>query len=226
MPHQARPVQTGPVQTGSLEAEAAGFAAEATSGPSCRSFTPLILASASPRRLQLLAQLGLAPDNVVAPDIDENPQPDEIPRLYVERMARQKAHAASSPGAFVLAADTVVAVGRRILPKAETEAQARQCLALLSGRRHHVLTALVLVAPEGERAERLCDSVVAFNRITDAQIEAYLVSGEWKGKAGGYAIQGRAAGFVRFLSGSYSGVVGLPLFETAQLLRGRGYLRP
>ena len=162
----------------------------------------------------------------MATEIDETPRRDEVPRLYAERMAREKAAAAACPGAFVLAADTVVAVGRRILPKAETAAQARQCLSLLSGRRHHVLTAVLLVTPDGARSERLCDSVVAFNRLTAEQIEAYLASGEWEGKAGGYAIQGRAAGFVRFLSGSYSGVVGLPLFETAQLLRGRGYLRP
>lgn len=187
---------------------------------------PLVLASASPRRLQLLAQIGVTPDRVVATDIDEAPLRDEVPRLYAERMAREKAQAAASPGSFVLAADTVVAVGRRILPKASSESQARACLALLSGRRHHVLTAVVLVTPEGARSERVCDSTVIFNRLSDAQVAAYLAGGEWEGKAGGYAIQGSAAGFVRFLSGSHSGVVGLPLFETAQLLRGRGYLAP
>ena len=186
----------------------------------------LVLASASPRRLALLSQIGVTPDRVVATDIDETPRREEVPRVYAERMAREKAQAAASAGSFVLAADTVVAVGRRILPKAETEAQARACLTLLSGRRHHVLTAVVLVAPEGARSERLCDSSVIFNRLTEAQITAYLAGGEWEGKAGGYAIQGTAAGFVRFLSGSHSGVVGLPLFETAQLLRGRGYLTP
>jgi septum formation protein len=123
----------------------------------------------------------------------------------------------------VLAADTVVCCGRRILPKAETQEQARACLQLLSGRRHHVLTAVVLVAPDGRRAERLCDSVVGFARLTPRQQEAYLSCGEWRGKAGGYAIQGLAAAHIRFLSGSHSNVVGLPLFETAQLLRGFGY---
>ncbi len=126
----------------------------------------------------------------------------------------------------MLAADTVVAVGRRILPKAETAAQAAFCLDLLSGRRHHVLTAIVLLTPEGALSERLSESTVIFARLTDAQKQAYLDGDEWRGKAGGYAIQGQAAGFIRALSGSYSGVVGLPLFETAQLLRGRGYLAP
>jgi septum formation protein len=144
----------------------------------------------------------------------------------VQRLARVKTDAAASPGAFILAADTVVACGRRILPKAETEAQARACLALLSGRRHRVLTAVVLVAPDGRRTERLAESVVGFARLTEPQIRAYLDSGEWRGKAGGYAIQGRAAAYVRFLSGSYSNVVGLPLFETASLLRGLGYPVP
>ena len=126
----------------------------------------------------------------------------------------------------MLAADTAVACGRRILPKAETPDQARACLALLSGRRHHVLTAVVLVAPDGRRTERVCDSVVGFARLTPAQIDAYIASGEWQGKAGGYAVQGRAAAHIRFLSGSYSAVVGLPLFETAQLLRGAGFPLP
>lgn len=130
------------------------------------------------------------------------------------------------PGAFVLAADTVVAVGRRILPKAETESQARACLALLSGRRHTVLTAVVLVAPDGRRAERLVETAVAFARLTPPQLEALLAAGDWRGKAGGYAIQGAAAAHIRFLSGSHSSVVGLPLFETAQLLRGLGFPLP
>ncbi len=186
----------------------------------------LILASASPRRLALLAQIDVAPDQVVHPDIDETPQRTEVPRAYAQRMARAKAAAASAPGALVLAADTVVAAGRRILPKTATEAEARACLALLSGRRHRVLTGIVLGGPDGRRGERLVTSQVGFARLTPAQIDAYLATGEWRGKAGGYAIQGRAAAFVRFLSGSYSGVVGLPLFETAQLLRGMGWLRP
>ncbi len=130
------------------------------------------------------------------------------------------------PGSFTLAADTVVALGRRILPKAGDAARSRACLRMLSGRRHHVLTAVVLLAPDGRRTERVVDSVVGFARLTQAQIDAYAACGEGVGKAGGYAIQGSAAGFVRFLSGSYSGVVGLPLFETAQLLRGQGWLRP
>ena len=163
---------------------------------------------------------------MVPPDIDETPLRDELPRQAVQRLARAKADAAATPGAFVLAADTVVACGRRILPKAETEEQARACLALLSGRRHKVLTAVVLVAPDGRRAERLAESVVGFARLTEPQLRAYLASGEFRGKAGGYAIQGRAAAFVRFLSGSYSNVVGLPLFETASLLRGLGYPVP
>ena len=187
---------------------------------------PLILASASPRRLALLAQIGVTPDEVVAPDIEEIPRRDELPRDYVRRMAREKAHAAARPGAYLLAADTVVAVGRRILPKAADDAEVRACLALLSGRRHHVLTAVVVVAPDGRRAERLCDTGVAFARLSREQVEAYVASDEGIGKAGGYALQGRAAGFARQLVGSYSGVIGLPLFETSQLLRGLGYPVP
>ena len=152
--------------------------------------------------------------------------PAELPRPHVQRIARAKAAAAVAPGCFILAADTVVAVGRRILPKAETPDQARQCLDLLSGRRHHVLTAVVLLTPEGARSERLSETSVTFARLTGAQKTAYLEGGEWQGKAGGYAIQGYASAFVRALSGSYSGVVGLPLFETAQLLRGRGAMLP
>jgi septum formation protein len=144
----------------------------------------------------------------------------------VQRLARAKAEAAAGQGMFVLAADTVVAVGRRILPKAETPGQARSCLDLLSGRRHHVLTAVVLAGPDGAMSERLSETSVIFVRLTDAQKQAYIEGGEWQGKAGGYAVQGFAAAFVRALSGSYSGVVGLPLFETAQLLRGRGLMTP
>ncbi|HUB13937.1 MAG TPA: nucleoside triphosphate pyrophosphatase [Acetobacteraceae bacterium] len=187
---------------------------------------PLVLASASPRRLELLAQIGIVPDRVLAPDIDETPTQDELPRAYAQRLARAKAAAVEAPGCLLLAADTVVAAGRRILPKAETDAEARRCLELLSGRRHRVITAVVLVAPGHRLTERLVTSIVAFARLTTPLVDAYLASGEWRGKAGGYAIQGRAAAFVRFLSGSYSNVVGLPLFETAQLLRGVGWLRP
>lgn len=187
---------------------------------------PLVLASASPRRLDLLAQIGIVPDRVVSPEIDETPVRAELPRAYALRLARAKAGAVAAPGCLVLAADTVVAAGRRILPKAETEAEARRCLALLSGRRHSVLTAVALAMPDGRRPERVVTSVVAFARLTAPQLDAYLAGGEWRGKAGGYAIQGHAAAFVRFLSGSYSNVVGLPLFETAQLLRGAGWLQP
>jgi septum formation protein len=187
---------------------------------------PLVLASASPRRLALLGQIGITPDRVIAPDIDETPLPHELPRAYAQRLARAKAAAVDAPGCLVLAADTAVAAGRRILPKAETAAEARACLTLLSGRRHNVLTAVALRRPDGQQTERLVTSVVAFARLTAPQLEAYLASGEWQGKAGGYAVQGRAAAFVRFLSGSHSNVVGLPLFETAQLLRGCGWLVP
>jgi septum formation protein len=170
--------------------------------------------------------MGIAPAFVIAPDIDETPARDEGPRRYAQRMARSKADAVSVPGRFVLAADTVVAAGRRILPKAATEPEARFCIDLLSGRRHHVLTAVVLTAPDGRRVERLSDSVVAFSRLTESQKRAWLALGEWDGKAGGYAINGSAAAFVRFLAGSFSGVVGLPLFETAQMLRGFGWPIP
>ncbi len=186
---------------------------------------PLILASASPRRLDLLAQIGIAPARVVAPRIDEAPLPGELPAHCAGRLAEAKARAVAetNPGAIVLGADTVVACGRRILPKAETEAQARACLTLLSGRRHRVHGGVCAIAPGGRAMRRAAISIVAFKRLTSDEIAAYLASDEWRGKAGGYAIQGRAAAFVRFLSGSYSNVVGLPLFETAALLRGLGH---
>jgi len=187
---------------------------------------PLVLASASPRRLSLLAQIGVIPDRVIASDIDETPLRNEQPRPYARRMALTKARALDRADAAVLGADTVVAVGRRILPKAETEADARHCLTLLSGRRHRVMTAVVLITPGGRITERLVESIVTFARLTGRDIDAYIGSGEWSGKAGGYAIQGRAAGFIRFLSGSHSNVVGLPLFETASLLRGQGWSLP
>lgn len=186
-----------------------------------------MLASSSPRRRELLAQIGLAPDLILSPDIDETPHRDELPRLYAERLARAKAHAALTPdhvpGTLILAADTVVALGRRILPKAADEATARRCLALVSGRRHRVITAVVLLHRHG-MSERTVESVVAFSRMTTQQTDALIAAGDWQGKAGGYAVQGHAAAFIRFLSGSYSNVVGLPLFETAQLLRGHGVL--
>jgi septum formation protein len=187
---------------------------------------PLILASSSPRRLMLLKQIGIVPDQVVSPDIDEVPLRDELPRPYAARMARTKAAAVSSFDHLVLAADTVVSAGRRILPKAETASQVRQCLLLLSGRRHRVMTAIVLSAPDGRLTERLVESTVTFNRLTGEQIERYLATREGEGKAGGYAINGQAAGLIRFLSGSYSAVVGLPLFETSQLLRSHGWQVP
>ena len=174
----------------------------------------------------LLQQIGIVPDQVVSPDIDETPRRDELPRPYAERMAAAKAAAVVSADCLVLAADTVVAAGRRILPKAEDAARCAHCLTLLSGRRHAVLTAVVLVAPDGRRTERVVESVVTFNRLTEAQIQRYVSTREGEGKAGGYAINGQAASFVRFMSGSYSGVVGLPLFETAQLLRGHGWQVP
>ena len=189
----------------------------------------LVLASGSPRRLELLRQVGLEPDLVEPAEIDERPLKRELPRKLALRLAEAKAAAVASrhPDAFVLGADTVVACGRRILPKAEDEAEARACLALLSGRRHRVLTAVAVKAPgPGPLRSRLTTTQVAFKRLEPREIEAYLASGEWRGKAGGYAIQGRAALFVSWLSGSYSAVVGLPLFETARLLDGLGYRPP
>jgi septum formation protein len=187
----------------------------------------LVLASASPRRLDLLHQIGIAPDVVEPADIDETPLKGELPGPHVVRLAEMKARtvAPRHPGAFVLAADTVVACGRRILPKAEDAAIARTCLQLLSGRRHRVFGGVALISPDGKLALRRVESRVAFKRLSDAEIAAYLAGGEWCGKAGGYAIQGCAAAFVSWLSGSYSNVVGLPLFETAQLLAGCGYRR-
>jgi septum formation protein len=188
----------------------------------------LVLASASARRLALLAQIGVTPDAVFSPMVDETPQRSELPRALALRLAHAKAEAAAKafPDAWILAADTVVACGRRILPKAETMAEARAALDLLSGRRHRVYTGVVVRAPDGRTAKRLVTSIVAFARLTEQDKARYLESGEWQGKAGGYAIQGRAERFVRFLSGSHSNVVGLPLFETAQLLRGFGYPLP
>lgn len=159
----------------------------------------------------------------MAAELDETPLAGELPRLCVQRLARAKAASVAAPGQFTLAADTVVAVGRRILGKARSREEAAGFLRLLSGRRHHVLTAVVLVSPDGSVGERVSDTAVVFARLAAAEIEAYLETGEWAGKAGAYAIQGQAARFVRLLSGSYSGVVGLPLHETANLLRGRGW---
>lgn len=189
---------------------------------------PLVLASASPRRLDLLARIGVTPDRVAPVDLDETPLKAEQPRLLAQRLARAKAMAAHErhPDALVLAADTVVGVGRRILGKPADEAEARRFLDLLSGRRHRVMTGVCLMRPDGKRSERLVTTILAFQRLTPQQMDAHLASGEWRGVAGGYQIQKRAEQFVRFLSGSHSNVVGLPLFETAQLLRGVGWLRP
>ncbi len=160
---------------------------------------------------------------LTATDIDETPHKAELPRIYAQRMARQKAHAAADPAAHVLAGDTVVACGRRILPKAEDEATARQCLELLSGRRHTVLSAVALLAPDGTLRHKLSETKVRFKSLTGPEIEAYIASGEWHGKAGGYAIQGRAEGLIAWIEGSHSGVVGLPLFETRALLKAAGF---
>jgi septum formation protein len=185
----------------------------------------LVLASASPRRLELLRQIGITPDEVDPAEIDETPLPRELPAPHVLRLPRAKAEAvrARHPGAFILAADTVVACGRRILGKPDDEAAARACLALLSGRRHRIYGGIAVVAPDGRIAVRRVISQVAFKRLSDDELAAYLATGEWRGKAGGYAIQGRAATLVSWMQGSYSNVVGLPLFETAQLLAGLGY---
>jgi septum formation protein len=189
---------------------------------------PLVLASASPRRLVLLRQIGLEPDRIDPAEIDETPHPDELPPAYALRLAEEKAREVMPrhPGAYILAADTVVACGRRILPKASDPATARSCLELLSGRRHRVHSGIALAGPGDRLTLRRVDSQVAFKRLSEAEIAAYLCCGEWRGKAGGYAIQGRAAALIRWVQGSYSSVVGLPLFETAQLLAGSGYRMP
>jgi septum formation protein len=183
----------------------------------------LILASASPRRLELLARIGVVPDEIRPAEIDETPRKSELPPVYAVRMAAEKAAATAAPGALVLAADTVVAAGRRILPKTDDEAEAARMLAFLSGRRHRVLSAVSLVDGEGLARHRLSTSIVTFKRLDPVEIHAYLASGEWRGKAGGYAIQGRAEALIRSLAGSHSGVMGLPLFETRALLRAAGY---
>jgi septum formation protein len=188
----------------------------------------LVLASASPRRLDLLRQIGLIPDAVEPADVDETPHHDETPRQLALRLARAKAAlvAGRQADAHVLAADTVVAVGRRVLPKAEDDDQVRACLKLLSGRAHKVLTGVAAVAPDGRSAARLIESRVHFKRLSEADVAAYIACGEGVGKAGGYAIQGHAGALVMSLQGSYSGVVGLPLYETANLLAGLGFRRP
>jgi septum formation protein len=185
----------------------------------------LVLASASPRRLDLLRQAGLEPGMVLPTDIDETPQIGETPRRLALRLAIAKARAARAawPNGFVLAADTVVAQGRRVLPKAETADQARACLRLLSGRAHRVVTAVCVLSPAGREASKAVETRVRFKRLSLSELNAYLDGGDWVGKAGGYAIQGRAGAFVAHLQGSYTGVVGLPLLETLSLLGGLGY---
>lgn len=185
----------------------------------------LVLASASPRRLDLLKRIGIIPDAVIPPAVAETPGNGELPARHAARMAAEKAAAVHElePGALILAADTVVAAGRRILPKTESEEAARATLSLLSGRRHRVHSAVTLIDAEGVARHRLSTTIVAFKRFSDTELDAYIASGEWHGKAGGYAIQGRAEALVRMISGSHSGVVGLPLFETRALLRAAGY---
>jgi septum formation protein len=190
---------------------------------------PLILASSSPRRLALLRQVGVIPDRIEAPEVDETPLARELPRAHVLRLAEAKvsdvARRADCGGAFILAADTVVACGRRILGKADDAAAAERFLRLLSGRRHRVYTAVAALAPDGRRALRVALTVVRFKRLHEREIASYLACGEWRGKAGGYAIQGRAEAFIPSINGSYSNVVGLPLATTLDLLCGLGWRR-
>jgi septum formation protein len=191
----------------------------------------LVLASGSPRRLALLAQIGLDPDAVIPADIDETPRRSESPRALAQRLSAEKARIAAAVAArqpdvgrfLTLAADTVVCVGRRVLPKCEVSDEAEACLRLLSGRAHRVYTGLTLLNASGTARQRLVETRVRFKRLSRAEIDAYIASGEWRGKAGGYAIQGLAGAFVLKLIGSYPNVVGLPLAETAALLGGEGY---
>ncbi len=183
----------------------------------------LVLASASPRRLELLAQIGITPDAVIPSDIDETPKPGELARPLALRLAEEKLAACKAPNAFALAADTVVAVGRRLLPKTECKDEVEACLRLMSGRAHRVLTGVAIRAPDGRSSARVVITRVQFKRLSECEIETYIESGEWQGKAGGYGIQGRAAAFIRGLSGSYSGVVGLPLYDTQNMLTGLGW---
>lgn len=185
----------------------------------------LILASASPRRVDLLAQIGLHPDQILPADIDETAKAGELPDVYAKRMAATKAAviAEQKPGAFILAADTVVACGRRILPKAETEADARLCLERLAGRHHTVYGGICLTGPAGQSWLRLSVSKVRFRRLATDEISAYLAAGDWQGKAGGYAIQGYAAQFIQKIQGSYANIVGLDLYQVAGLLRAAGF---
>lgn len=184
----------------------------------------LILASSSPRRRDLLARLGVAPARIASPDINETPRKGEVPRVYALRMAEEKAVAVPrDAGEIVVAGDTTVAVGRRILPQAADADMQRGFLNLLSGRRHHVLSAVAVIDGNGRMRSRICDSIVRFKRLSADEIESYIQSGEGLGKAGGYAIQGRAEALIDWMAGSHSGVIGLPLYETRTLLRASGY---
>ena len=185
----------------------------------------IILASASPRRLELLQQVGIVPDQIVPADVDETPLKKELPTRYVQRIAALKAAEVVKhhPNSFILAADTTVALGRRILGKAADEKEERAFLSLLSGRRHRVITGVCVIAPNGKRQEKTVSSVIRFKRLTEEDITHYITSGEWRGKAGGYGIQGKAAALIPFLSGSYTNTVGLPIYETVQMLRNLGY---
>ena len=184
----------------------------------------LILASSSPRRRDLLARLGVEPARIASPDIDETPRKGEVPRVYALRMAEEKAVAVSrASGEIVVAGDTTVAVGRRILQQATDADMQRGFLTLLSGRRHHVLSAVAVIDGDGRLRSRICDSIVRFKRLSPEEIESYIESGEGLGKAGGYAIQGRAEALIDWMAGSHSGVIGLPLHETRSLLRASGY---
>lgn len=183
----------------------------------------LVLASSSPRRRDLLARIGAAPDRIASPDIDESPLKAELPRAYALRLAQAKAAAVvRQSGEIVLAGDTTVALGRRILPPAETEAVQRQLLALIAGRRHQCISAICVIGLDGIARTRVVETIVTFKRLTADEIDAYVASGEGLGKAGGYAIQGRAEALVRYVAGSHSGVIGLPLFETRALLKAAG----
>lgn len=184
----------------------------------------LVLASSSPRRHDLLARLGVAPHRIVSPDIDEQPRKGELPRAYVRRMAEEKALAvARDDGEIILAGDTTVAAGRRILGQARDDAEQRRFLELLSGRRHDVLSAICLIDAQGNSHVRLSESVVKFKPLHADEIAAYVAGGEGRGKAGGYAIQGRAEALVKWMQGSHSGIMGLPLYETRLLLKGAGW---
>jgi septum formation protein len=199
--------------------------------PAARPVPPLVLASASPRRLALLQQIGIEPQALMPTDLDEAPARNEAPRALAARLAAEKATMARTlvarreelTGSFIVAADTVVCVGRRVLPKCEIRDEAQDCLDLLSGRAHRVFTGVSIITPSGKRRDRLVETRLRFKRLSSREIKSYLDSDEWRGKAGGYAIQGRAAVFVARLVGSYTGVVGLPLHEVAALLDGEGY---